>query len=1330
MKPTKSVETMTPGDLTLFKRNYKNYLDENNIIKTYARKERKNFSLYDVHKIRKEEFEENQEKECIYKNNSLRNNNRNLDINHLLNGVNIYKLNPNNFKDIRLADYMKDLSQKIILKKKNSIENLKVSSPLKNNTREKGTSCNTVSYKKSHLDLKIKQLYFDLKELEDESSKKININNKSDKPYMMVSRYLIFTQNLLSNSNSSSNRDSLGSYNIQPPSSSPLLKKSIYSHSSSNLNINLNLDQNKNIFTEEMDYFNLYTKALKESVKQIIKSHKNNPSNNGNKNFKNMSKIYLSEIGPNSHLEEIMDKVYRNIIYTTEKNQTVSEDKVLNLISQELTFYLSNKIKIHEEGDTYTQGFDSNLKVKGLNFHKSFSQKNNVYLSSSGKLNKHNKNGSVDLPNIKSAIINIEKNYYTGVGIGNSVGSNTQNSKDVFIQKTATDLTSINENKESESHYVTSDNTTFENIGKNIENQIKQNRERKNKDIKARKNDKIVLEYNSGKLYPVLIKEKSFDIFGREITVNSASNERIDHSGGDILEDNIEESVSLQDENVSEEEYSDKEVSFSEDNKVATKKIKKKIKGDKGVDNHIDENRNVMYTGSCSTDKNATNESIFRKTKDIQSKDFFIDKNHIENLKSKKMNCNDDVNIKITEDLQNTFIDNKIKNSNFKLTLSNFNSRKVSRDNSKKNSKDNSKIDNFLDSGGDIKEERGILGKNSNSENKTNSKGDSKSDSKSISKNKMSNSSNIKISISKDRKGNIHASNNFNNSKSSKSKETDNSHSNDNEGYNNKSHSNKNINFENSDIKDKINQIENKPVEKENILSDLFKRKSQEERRKESEISDTCLAGRETNDNSPLINPKRNVCMLPSPLRNSSNLNMDNKLSVYADFKNIKNTKSNSITSSNSSTINTSQIKTKTKNSKSSIDRENYDDDSVNLAVKIKNNSKSKNKNPSLLGNSNNSTTTKIPLSGINNPRHKSTGISSSTKLNLNSVVKKGNKAGSVMYSSSSRKTHFNAPVVLEQNEENNQLTFEADDSEENEIFELEVLSSSTRRNRAKTTYVNNQSDNNDNNLNDRMKNNSVGFKKNSLPVRLGGRRTAIAFDKQREIDKEKNLKIGTNINEYVNSLEKNISDSEEEKKEVKKELDLVSILAARNMKRFSQVQTTEQMLNNVDKALELKKLVEKSQQKEEKVAEDNMKLLLEAIQKNEKKASLLNAGEKSRPSQFKPKKKKGARKTVTDEEKREFHEKMMKINEIECIENDEEMQEGLQKKKLCFLYNLDQDLNYLMQKSDSERKRYEDIKEKLDSLKNFDSASYVEFLEKNYKNIKNEMEVRKINYN
>jgi hypothetical protein len=29
-------------------------------------------------------------------------------------------------------------------------------------------------------------------------------------------------------------------------------------------------------------------------------------------------------------------------------------------------------------------------------------------------------------------------------------------------------------------------------------------------------------------------------------------------------------------------------------------------------------------------------------------------------------------------------------------------------------------------------------------------------------KNKMSNSSNIKISISKDRKGNIHASNNFN----------------------------------------------------------------------------------------------------------------------------------------------------------------------------------------------------------------------------------------------------------------------------------------------------------------------------------------------------------------------------------------------------------------------------------------------------------------------------------------------------------------------------------------------------------------------------------------
>jgi hypothetical protein len=1243
MKPTKSVDfrhsqTMIPGsssgcgtgDLSLLNQNYKYnyYLDENNIIKSYGRKERKNFSLYDVHKLRKEEFEVTQEKENLYHSLSKPN------LHHLLNGVNIYKLKQEKIKDLRFVDYRKDLSQKISIKKKNSLISSNLQSPYKD------VASGTVSYKKSHLDFKIKQLYFDLKELETKSS-----NENNDKPYMMISRYLIFTQNLLSNKMNETSQ--INNPSLNNNISAPLLKKSMS-------------DFNRK-FTDEMDYFNLYTKALKESVKQIIDNHKNNTlvmNKTSYPNFKNFSKIYLKEIQPNPHFEEVLDKVYRNIIYTTEKNLIVSEEKVLNLISKELTYVLNNKIKVDDEDAGNI--FDSNLNVKCLTQRQGHSQR-------------HMKHYSVDLPNIKSAVLNMDKPY---TYLGNNIHHLTQN-----IQKSVSELTSINENKESESNYITSDNTTFENIGKNIENQIKINRER------GRKSEKVILEYSGGKLYPVVIKEKSFDIFGREITVTNEKNE----FSGNIQEDNVEESVSLMDEKVSEEEYSDKEVSFS----GAIRNSKKK-----GRNFYKDENGNIIYTSS--TDKNATHESIVNKK--TKTKFFINDKNikiiNQENKDEKNTNekDNNDVNLTRNEDLQNTFIDNKIKNSNFKLTLSNFNSRKASNANSKENSKNLS--NEILINGS-------IYNKSNGHSNIHNSEGENKEN-----MHNTNNTNKSKINISNDKKNKFL----INKSKIDKSKDTSDSHTNENDSHithnthnshNTESHNTHNTHNTHKTTKEKL--IENKPREKENILSDLFKRKSQEERRKESEISDLGLTGRETNDNSPLLISKRNASMMPSPMRNAT------KLSVYSDLKDLKNSKSKSISSA-TSTINTSHIKTKTKNSLSSLDRDN--DDSDNSAItRHKKNNKSISKRGKTGG-------THIEddhdeESNNNSHRHKS---STNPRLNLNSILKKGTGKGtSGIYNSSPRKTQFNTPVVVELNEDNNQLTFEGDDSDDSQggILELESLSSSARRKRAKTTYSNYPTEN-DNTLTDRTKNNSEGFKKN-----FPKRRTAIAFDKQKELERENNLKVGKNITEYVNSLEKNESDAEEVKKEVKKELDLVSILAARNMKRFSSVQTAEQMKDNINKSLELKKLVEKSQQKEERTAQENMNIILEAIQKNEKKSILATNDGKTRPSQLKPKRKKGARKTVTDEEKKEFHEKMMKVNEMDFVEIDEEMQEELKKKKLLYLYNLDQDLNYLMQKSESERKRYEEIKEKLDSLKNFDSQSYVQFLEKNYKNIKNEMEVR-----
>jgi hypothetical protein len=79
-------------------------------------------------------------------------------------------------------------------------------------------------------------------------------------------------------------------------------------------------------------------------------------------------------------------------------------------------------------------------------------------------------------------------------------------------------------------------------------------------------------------------------------------------------------------------------------------------------------------------------------------------------------------------------------------------------------------------------------------------------------------------------------------------------------------------------------------------------------------------------------------------------------------------------------------------------------------------------------------------------------------------------------------------------------------------------------------------------------------------------------------------------------------------------------------------------------------------------------------------------------------------------------------------IDSDEHLMDEMKKKKMLYLYNINQDINYHMQKptlTDEEKKRYEEFKEKLDSMNKFASEDYVHFFDNNFHDIKEEMEVR-----
>ena len=102
----------------------------------------------------------------------------------------------------------------------------------------------------------------------------------------------------------------------------------------------------------------------------------------------------------------------------------------------------------------------------------------------------------------------------------------------------------------------------------------------------------------------------------------------------------------------------------------------------------------------------------------------------------------------------------------------------------------------------------------------------------------------------------------------------------------------------------------------------------------------------------------------------------------------------------------------------------------------------------------------------------------------------------------------------------------------------------------------------------------------------------------------------------------------------------------------------------------------------------------------------------------------------ISEEEKKEFQNKFKSMRDaIEKLEEPENIpSKESNKKRMKFMFDLNQDIEYNMNKieiSEEHKKRHEEMIEIFESYKNFDLKSYVENIERNYKDIKDEIYVK-----
>jgi len=102
----------------------------------------------------------------------------------------------------------------------------------------------------------------------------------------------------------------------------------------------------------------------------------------------------------------------------------------------------------------------------------------------------------------------------------------------------------------------------------------------------------------------------------------------------------------------------------------------------------------------------------------------------------------------------------------------------------------------------------------------------------------------------------------------------------------------------------------------------------------------------------------------------------------------------------------------------------------------------------------------------------------------------------------------------------------------------------------------------------------------------------------------------------------------------------------------------------------------------------------------------------------------------ISEEEKKEFQNKFKSMRDaMEKLEDSENIpSKELNKKRMKFMFDLNQDIEFNMNKieiSEEHKRRYEELMENLESYKNFDLKSYVENIEKNYEDIKDEIYVK-----